>query len=145
MLMRLLYPTPIAILLLAGVAIGFAVGARQLGFWTEDGPGPGLLPFVVALLLLPLLVVALRERVPEEEPFRAMPLAGIVLTCAYAAMLPYLGFLLPTLLLIIAWVRLFHRESWLRCTLLGVGLTAAGTVLFDVLLKVPMPLLPGWL
>lgn len=145
MLARLLYPTPIATLLLAGVAIGFAVGARRLGFWTEDGPGPGLLPFATASLLLPLLIVVLRERVPEEEPFRAMPLAAIVLTCTYAAVLPYVGFLLPTFLLVVAWVRLFHRQGWLRCILLGVGLTTAGTIVFDILLNVPMPLLPTWL
>jgi putative tricarboxylic transport membrane protein len=144
MLQRLLLPTAIATLLLAATAIIFAGGAVRLGFWTEDGPGPGLLPFATTMLLLPLLVLVLRERVTDEEPFRAAPLAAILLTCVYAAALPYLGFLLPTLVLIVAWVRLFHTQGWIRAVTLSIALTAAGTVLFAVLLKVPMPLFPAW-
>ena len=144
MLSRLLLPTPVATLLLAAVAVVFVVGARRLGFWTEDGPGPGLLPFAAGCLLLPLLLLALRERVPDETPFRAAPLGAICLTCLYAAALPYLGFAIATVLLIVTWVRLFHGQGWLRAVMLGIGLTAASTVLFAMLLKVPMPLLPAW-
>jgi putative tricarboxylic transport membrane protein len=144
MLRRLLLPTGTATLLLAATATVFAVGAVRLGFWTEDGPGPGLLPFAAAVLLLPLLVLVLRERIIDEEPFRATPLAAILLTFVYAATLPYLGFLLPTLVLAVAWVRMFHGQGWWRAVTLSVALTAAGTFLFAVLLKVPMPLLPAW-
>jgi putative tricarboxylic transport membrane protein len=141
---RLLLPTSIATLLLAAVAVIFVVGATRLGFWTDDGPGPGLLPFAAGVLLLPLLLVALRERVLDETPFRAAPLGAICLTCLYAAALPYLGFAPATVLLIIAWVRLFHGQGWVRAIALSIGLTAASIFLFETLLKVPMPLLPAW-
>lgn len=144
MLQRLLFPTGVAVLLLAATAIVFMVGAARLGFWTDDGPGPGLLPFATALLLLPLLVITLRESSTGEERFRATPIVAILLSCIYAAVLPYLGFLVPTLVLIVAWVRLFHAQGWLRAVALSIGLTAVGTFLFAVLLKVPMPLLPAW-
>ena len=144
MLSRLLLPTPVATLLLAAAAAVFVVGAMRLGFWTDDGPGPGLLPFAAGVLLLPLLVIALRERVPDETPFRAAPLGAICLTCFYAAALPYLGFAIATVLLIVAWVRLFHGQGWVRAVTLSLGLTAASTFLFGTLLKVPMPLFPPW-
>jgi putative tricarboxylic transport membrane protein len=139
----LLLPTRVAVVLLSTLAVVFAVGAYRLGFWNDEMPGPGLLPFAAAALLLPLLAVVWRECVPEEEPFRGSPLAATALTCAYAAVLPYAGFLLPTVILVVTWVRMFHRQGWGRAVLLGTGLTALATILFAVLLKVPMPLWPG--
>lgn len=144
MLARLLLPTRIVTLLVALTALVFAVGGVRLGFWTVDGPGPGLVPFTAALLLLPLLVVVLREGVAGEEPFRATPLAAIATISAYAAVLPYAGFAGPTVALVVVWARLFYRQSWTRAVALGLGLTLAGAVLFGTLLRVPLPLAPTW-
>jgi len=142
MLTRLLLPTPIAVAAIAATAIVFAVGGWRLGFWTDDGPGPGLLPFAAAVMLLPLLVLVLREPVPDEEPLRATPLFAVVLSLIYAAVLPHLGFLITTVIYLTLWVRLFHQQSLVRAATLSVALTAAGTFLFAYLLRVPMPLLP---
>jgi putative tricarboxylic transport membrane protein len=142
MLTRLLMPTPIAVAALAATAIVFAVGGWQLGFWNSDGPGPGLLPFAAAIILLPLLVFVLREPVPDEQPLRATPLAAVVLSLVYAAVLPHTGFIIATVIYLTLWVRLFHQQGLVRAATLSVCLTAAGTFLFAYLLRVPMPLWP---
>ncbi len=129
MLSRLLLPTKVTTLLVAVMAFGFALASVRVGFWTVDGPGPG---------------VVLRERAAPEEPFRAIPIAGIAIGCAYAAVLPYAGFALPTVLLVVIWARVFYRQSWTRAAALGLALTLVSAVLFGKLLKVPLPLVPGW-
>lgn len=144
MLSRLLLPTKVTTLLVAVMAFGFALASVRVGFWTVDGPGPGLVPFTAAVVLLPLLIVVLRERAAPEEPFRAIPIAGIAIGCAYAAVLPYAGFALPTVLLVVIWARVFYRQSWTRAAALGLALTLVSAVLFGKLLKVPLPLVPGW-
>ena len=142
--MSLLQPTRIAALLLTTLALVFGVGGFRLGLWSDNTPGPGLLPLAAALLLLPLVGLMLRERGPGEEPFKAAPVSAILLTCIYAAVLPRAGFLLPTFVLVLAWVRIFHEQQWVRASLLSMCLTAAGVGLFGAVLKVPMPLLPSW-
>ena len=143
-MMGLLQPTRVAALLLAAMVVLFGAGGWRLGLWGEDGPGPGLLPFSAALMLAPLVLLMLRERIEEETPFGAHPLGAIVMLCLYAAALPHTGFVLPTLLLILAWVRLFHAQAWLKAALVSAALTAAGVGLFAGLLKAPVPLLPVW-
>lgn len=142
--MSLLQPTRIAALLLTALALVFGVGGYRLGIWSDATPGPGLLPLAAALLLLPLIGLMLREGSRDEEPFKAPPLLAILLTGLYAAVLPRAGFVLPTFLLILAWVRIFHQQRWIPAALLGICLTVMGVGLFSLALKVPMPLLPSW-
>jgi hypothetical protein len=142
--MSLLQPTSIAALLLITLAFIFGVGGYRLGLWSDNTPGPGLLPLAAALILLPLVGLMLREDNADQGPFRAAPLSAVILMCIYAAVLPRAGFLLPTFVLVLAWVRIFHGQGWVRASLLSMCLSAAGVGLFGVLLKVPMPLVPGW-
>ncbi|MBB5055191.1 hypothetical protein HNQ36_005202 [Afipia massiliensis] len=136
-------PTYLAVGMLGALALIFGVGAFRLGFWGDDGPGPGLLPLVVSLLLVPMLVLVLREPLPSDETsLGAGPLSAIVLVLIYAAILPRAGFVLSTLVMLFAWIRLFYRQSWLRSAGCSASLTILGLVIFNVLLKVPMQLFP---
>jgi hypothetical protein len=138
-------PTYVAAAMLAALAILFCLGAFRLGFWVDDTPGPGLLPLVIGLLLLPLLFVALREPIPSgETPFRGSPLVAVLLTVIYALALPYTGFVPASVILLMIWIRLFYRQGWIGAVVCSTALTAAGVVIFNVLLKVPMLLFPGW-
>ena len=143
--MNLLLPTQLAVAMLAALAALFAGGAYGLGLWHLDMPGPGLLPLAAALALLLLIYFLLKDRVQGETPFKATPLYAIILTCGYAAVVPYTGFLFATFLVVALWVRFFDRQSWLISALMGASLTAAAAFVFVVLLNVPAPLLPGWL
>src|SRR6187431_1804056 len=60
-------PSYVAGLTLGVLGLVFCIGAFRLGFWTDDGPGPGLLPLVAGALLIPLIVVALREPEPQGD------------------------------------------------------------------------------
>jgi putative tricarboxylic transport membrane protein len=134
----------------AGVMLGvlglmFCIGAFRLGFWGDDGPGPGLLPLVVGALLLPMIVIAMREPIPDgETSFKVPPLLAIGLMLAYALALPRVGFVPATLVMLALWIRGFYRQSWMRAVIGSVCLTAVGLFIFGVLLKVPMPLFPEW-
>lgn len=138
-------PTYVAAAMLAALAILFCAGAFKLGFWVDDTPGPGLLPLVIGLLLLPLLFVALREPIPKDETsFRGSPLVAIVFTVIYALALPHAGFVPASIILLLVWIRLFYRQGWVGAVICSTALTAAGVVIFNVLLKVPMLLFPVW-
>lgn len=136
-------PTYLAAGMLGALALIFGIGAFRLGFWGDDGPGPGLLPLVVSLLLVPMLVLVLREPLPPDETgFSAGPLSAIVLVLIYAAILPRAGFVLSTLVMLFTWIRLFYRQGWFRSAACSASLTVLGLVIFNVLLKVPMQLFP---
>ncbi|HRF07659.1 MAG TPA: tripartite tricarboxylate transporter TctB family protein [Xanthobacteraceae bacterium] len=138
-------PITVAVALIAAVAVAFGVASWRLGFWTDDGPGPGLLPFAAAVLLAPVLLLILREEFDSSERFHPRPLTAILVLCAYAFVLPYLGFLIPTALIIIAWVRWFEQQSFLKGAVIAAFLLVSGWVIFVYLLKVPMKMLPGLL
>ncbi len=137
-------PINVAVALIAVTAIAFGIASWNLGFWTEDGPGPGLLPFVAAVFVAPVLVLVLREKFDNGERFHPHPLIAIVMLCAYAVVLPYLGFIIPTVTLIVAWVMCFERKSLMLAFILSVLLVAVGWFIFGYLLKVPMQMLPVW-
>jgi hypothetical protein len=138
-------PTYVAAAMLAALAILFGVGAFKLGFWVDDTPGPGLLPLVISLLLLPLLFVAMREPIPSDETsFKALPLVAVMLAIIYALTLPYVGFVPASVLMLVVWIRFFYGQGWFGAIICSTTLTAGGVVIFNVLLKVPMPLFAVW-
>ena len=137
-------PNLVAGLMLGALALVFGVGAFRLGFWGDDGPGPGLMPLGVSILLLPLLIVALREPDPDgESSFKSQPLLALLIMGIYAFTLPRVGFVPATVVLLAAWIRGFYSQSWLRTAVCSVGLTAVGFFIFHTLLKVPMQLFPA--
>src|ERR1700751_4967285 len=97
-------PSYVAGLMLGLLGLGFCIGAFRLGFWVDDGPGPGLLPLVLGGLLMPMIIVGLRgwrlvcggllmpmiilgrgEPIPAHETsFKIQPLCAIALILAYA-------------------------------------------------------------
>jgi cell division protein FtsW (lipid II flippase) len=140
----LLRPPIVAASLLTILGLVFAVGGVRLGLWADGGPGAGLLPTTAAVLLLTLvLAMMLTSTGEKDERFRREPLIAIGLCCAYAFLAPRIGVVLPTFLLVAIWVTLLHGQSLLRACLISAGLTAAGVLIFHILLKVPMTLVVG--
>ena len=138
--------THVGALMLGALALVFGIGAFKIGFWMDEMPGPGLLPMAAAALLVPVIIVMLREPAPAEEtPFTATPLLALAVMGVFGLLLPYAGVVLAVSALLIVWVRFFHRQSWLRAVTCSVCLTAAAVFIFGVLLAVPMQLRPVWL
>jgi putative tricarboxylic transport membrane protein len=134
------------VLLLAGVAIREA-GKLPLG--TAGNPGPGFLPWWVAVTLGLLALVRLGQLWisrgtpdPGAGQRRVLAVAGLVVAlAAYVALLEPLGYPLATFLLVLFVLRLVEPRPW--TVALGVAAAAAvgSFVVFAVWLGVPLP--PG--
>lgn len=135
-------PTPCMAIVMAAVALVFLSGGYQIGLWQGEMPGAGLLPFVAALLLLPLTSRIFFERSADETAFNRRPLGAVLLLACYAATLPTLGFIIPTIVMITLWIRALDEQPLPSAVVVAVVLTLAGAFLFVTLLQVPMPLLP---
>ncbi len=139
-------PMRVAVLLMALLAVTFAAISSELGFWVDQMPGPGLLCFAAAILLMPVLA-AIYWAPPlaeDEKGYDATTLFALPLICVYAAIVPFTALVAGTILLVILWVRFFHGQSWMRAIILSVCLVAGFAVLFKSLLGAPMPLFPDW-
>jgi hypothetical protein len=131
--------------MLAALAVAFGAGAFKLGLTAEGLPGPGLLPLVTSVLLLPLavrLLVAPHTLGPAQALHRT-PLTALAVLAVYALALPRAGFVLPTLILLVAWIRVFHGRSVTSSIAVSVALTAGAVVLFRIALGVLVPLWPA--
>lgn len=130
-------------LLVLAVGVGALVGAVGLSLGELTAPGPGLWPFVVALLLTGTALVLLVVDDPEDyEPWTrgtVRIVGGLAGLAVFVVAFEVIGFLLPAFLMLLLWLRVFGRESWRW----ALGLALAGSVgmylLFDTVLGVPFP------
>jgi putative tricarboxylic transport membrane protein len=131
-------------------AVAAAVLALRFPATTGAVPGPAMFPLLIAglwaALGVALLAVGLRgtQVLPAVAgPSARRPFALLVLTAAYAAAMPVVGFISTTaLFLTVALWLLGYRYGWRAG---AVGLSAAFLVygLFAGVMKVPLP--AGWL
>ena len=117
----------------------------DLPFGTLASPGAGMLPKIVIGLMMAFGLILLL-RAGESPPFAAvawgdLPHAVRVVAVAAGAIALYvpLGFLLTMLLLLFALVYGVERKPALNAALFGAGVTGMAYLLFDTLLKSPLP------
>ena len=130
-----------------GVLVAIGVGAIVLsigyGVGTGMRPGPGLWPFLAAVLILGATgVVAITDTLEDYEPWGSesvRTLVAIASLVVFAVLFTLLGFTVPAVLLMLLWLRMFGQLTWLHAGLLAGGGAVALFMLFDVLLGVPMP------
>lgn len=130
-------------LLVLAVGVAALAGSFALSLGELTAPGPGLWPFIVALLLTGTALVLVVVDDPEDyEPWTrgtARIAGGLAGLAVFVVAFEVIGFLLPAFLMLLLWLRVFGRESWQW----AVGLALAGSVglylLFDQLLGVPFP------
>ncbi|SNR78728.1 tripartite tricarboxylate transporter TctB family protein [Blastococcus mobilis] len=137
-LLRRLAPV---VLLVVGIAA--LSQARDMGLGELTAPGPGLWPFIVAGLLTATAAVLLVVDPAEDyEPWTAGTariVAGLVGLALFIVLFQTLGFVVPTLLMLTAWLRFFGGESWRMALVLGVAGAIALHLIFVVALGVPFP------
>jgi hypothetical protein len=126
------------------VGIGGAVLAYGYGLGSLRRPGPGLWPFVVSVVIAILAVVLLAtgRRLADSEAFTrasALPAIGIVTFAGLGALMPVVGFEIPSLLLCAVWLRFLGGESWRSTIVVSVGTVAAFYFLFLYGLRIPLP------
>ncbi|MFE9202065.1 tripartite tricarboxylate transporter TctB family protein [Micromonospora sp. NPDC007230] len=118
--------------------------AHGLGLGTLTEPGPGLWPTIVAVLLLVSgVALVLRARgTTDTEAFTrgtGVVLVGAASLALYAFLFELVGFEIPTVLVLVLWLRFFGREGWRTTALVSVLTTAVLYGLFITALGVPLP------
>jgi putative tricarboxylic transport membrane protein len=134
----------ISALVALAIGVGGALLAYDYGLGTLRRPGTGLWPFVVCLLVIALsltLLVAGRHLTDSEAFTRAslLPLAGIATFIGIGALLPVIGFEIPSLLLCGIWLRFLGGESWRSTIVVSVATVATFYFLFLYGLRIPLP------
>ena len=136
---------------LLGLTISIWSSTFPFGDWEE--PGPGFVPVALGLVVMLLGGILLFQTITRKEkssrgsappliPNRAafarvaLTLGGMLLSAAF---LLYLGFFFTTFFLIFFLMRTIEPRTW-RVTLFYALISALGFfVLFQVLLKTPLP------
>ena len=135
----------------AGVGIIFVVGSLRAGLFRKGIPGPGFLPFVIAMSLIVLSfmiffpalsrkkedAVKIENFFPEKESFKKV-LLGLMALFAYGFALEYTGYLITTFVFMIFTSRIMERGKWTGPLIMAV-LTAVLSYLLFVSLEVQLP------
>jgi len=139
---------PVAHLLAGLVPVLLGVGALgyswSLSLGSATDPGPGLWPALVSALLLGAglwsLVFERADRDCERFTRGAWGIgAGLVSLVVFVPLLGRIGFEIPTLLLLVFWLKVLGGESWRVSLAVSVTATAVLYALFVVALGVPIP------
>jgi putative tricarboxylic transport membrane protein len=131
--------------IVAGViGIGGLIGSLALGLGHLTHPGPGLWPFVISVVvtvLAAVLALVGRHGIDTEKFSRSSVLTAVAVLSliAFAALLPTIGFEIPSLLLTFVWLRFLGKESWVASIAITIATVAVFYVLFVLLLQIPLP------
>ncbi len=128
---------------------GYFAAASELPLGTIDEPGARLFPLLVNALLLIASLACVREALmsPGMGKKLAFPVGAdakrlfglVILLLGYFCAMPWVGYLLSSLVFATLLVRLLSGAAWLRCIVYGVLMTALTWLFFIYFLKVPMP------
>ncbi len=131
---------PLVPLLLGAYAV---VEARDLSLGELNAPGPGLWPFMVALLVTGTSAVLLLIDDPEDyEPWTratAVIVGGLVSLGVFIVLFQALGFLVPAVLMLLVWLKIFAEEPWKWAVPLALGGALVLHLIFVEALGVPFP------
>ncbi|MCG5211711.1 tripartite tricarboxylate transporter TctB family protein [Streptosporangium sp. KLBMP 9127] len=131
-----------AIPLVIGVIAG--IMSWQLGVGGLADPGPGLWPLTVSVAMVVVAVVLLFQSRPTggEEAFTKearLVVVAVVSLVGYALLFETAGFEIPTVALLVLWLKVLGRESWWMTVSVALGTTAALYLMFVIGLGVSLP------
>lgn len=115
---------------------------------SDASPGPFFFPAISALLLgglsLTLLIKGVRHSQSEGEEVQRKRMLGrivwiIAWSAIYGATIEPLGYLLSTGVVTFALLAYFNRRGWIFNIVLSVATPISIFILFDTLLKSPLP------
>ncbi len=136
----------IAAIVLILVGIGAALGALEIGFGSFRSPGPGFLPFWLAVTLSTISIIYLITNLGSDATVKLWPgkiwfrpLVAILVMFGYSFFLKWFGFCTATFALFVTWMTVVAKEKWSTVALVSILTTGITYLLFEVLLKVPLP------
>lgn len=114
------------------------------GLGSLSQPGPGLWPFTISVVVTVLSVALLvfgRHGDDTEQFTRSSVLTavGVATLVGLALLLPVIGFEVPSLLVMLIWLRFLGGESWRSTMVVSVLTVAAFYALFVLALQIPLP------
>ena len=124
--------------------------ALELSRGTLAEPGPGLFPLLVGVLMcaasLSCLWPAMLEPNSVKFDLRGDAQRLAVLVAAFVAfifLLPRVGFILPSMLLLLVTLQVFGMRGLWRRLAIAAAITAAAVLIFETFLAVRFPT-PSW-
>lgn len=138
----LLRKAPGVVLGLSGMAV--AGGSWRLGLTDEGSVGPGLWPFIAAVLLMVsavgIVAGPVNERDAElDEAVRLGVVAAIVAMAAFAALLATVGIVTAIALISLLWLKVLAGEKWTLSVVTSFVLAGVVYGLFIHVLEIPLP------
>jgi len=134
------------------IAAGLLVFALSddLPFGTLASPGAGMMPKLALALLIgfgAVLFLRARESPPIAEiqwsDFRHAATL-VVMAAAAIALYTVIGFILTMSLMLFVLLYFIERQNILRSAAVSIGVTVGAYLLFNTLLKSPLPPMPSW-
>jgi putative tricarboxylic transport membrane protein len=124
-----------------------AWSAVHLSMGRFKHPGPGFLPFGLAIVLIILSLIMIfskREKEVASTPFWPhrtwlRPLLGVAILIFFALVVERVGFLITTFIFLVIWMGVIERVRWLTIISISIGTTAALYLIFALFLDVPLP------
>jgi hypothetical protein len=124
-----------AALVTLGLGVLGVVVSVALGIGTPAQPGSGMWPLAVsvALVVLSLAQLVVGRAGGDGEKFTRhswYPVVGLVTLLGMVALLPVVGFEIPSLLLCLVWTKFLGGETWRSAVLTSVVTTGALYAIF---------------
>jgi putative tricarboxylic transport membrane protein len=117
--------------------------AYSLSLGELSNPGPGLWPFIVAAVVVGTAAALLFIDHPDDyETWTRSTLrivGGLVSLGIFILLFQAIGFLIPSVLMLLLWLRLFAEEPWKLAVPLAFGGALVLYLLFETALGVPFP------
>jgi len=140
------FPRAVALAFLAGSAL-YLVQAARLPLGSVEQPGAGLFPILVGASLLAVSAAHLLQDLRRSSGTQPLPPAGtgrrvmgvVAALGAFCLLLPWLGYAVAALGLLLAILRLFGLARWGMTAAVALVATVASYYLFAVVLGVPLP------
>lgn len=135
----------VACLVVLAVAISGMAISIGLGLGTPQTPKAGTWPFVVCIIIAVMAIVQIiagRKGAAGGEKFSRLSwysLIGFVTLLLLIALMPIIGFEIPSLLLCFVWMRWLGGERWRSATLYSVIVVVAFYLIFIVALGTNIP------
>lgn len=143
-------------IVLAAFSVGYIIYAFHYPWGSLANPGPGFLPSILGIVLL-ILSLNLVLRRPEgreqgnsEEAAAQVegtsgwkrelkPLLTVLAVIVYIFLLPWIGYLMDSVFLMLSGIKIAGERSWLKPLVVTLGVSIFTYLLFVAWLEVPLP------
>lgn len=124
------------------------IESYRLGIGSFHNPGDGFLPFLTGIAFgifssILLIINLIKKENEDERVFEKIKWKNVILVLVslfiYAIVLEILGFVLSTLILIIALLRIIERRNWYIVIIIAVASALVSYAVFQLWLQSQLP------